>query len=149
VALVTVATFAVAAGCTLDYGRKDCEPEGSCGWWGEVDADPWQPIRDGGQLPVPDAYDDYDPYPDAGWIDPSDGGPIDPYPDAGWIDPSDSGPIDPYPDAGVPDFECASITIEAVCIVLPQCEAMYVGIDCECDDEGSCTCDSWEFAACE
>ncbi len=44
--------------------------------------------------------------------------------------------------------DCASITDEASCTARSDCEAVYTGSNCTCDDSG-CTCTTLAFARCE
>lgn len=42
---------------------------------------------------------------------------------------------------------CAGLG-EAECVKVATCTPLYEGVGCSCDAEG-CTCDSWDYAACE
>lgn len=148
--LATVIAF--AASCTIYEDPGDppdvytpdagvATPDASDPW-----PDPWPDAGDGDPWPSPDAGGG-DPWPA------DDAGPGDPQPDAGGGDPwpvPDAGGGDPWPapDAGS-GVDCGAITSEAVCIVTPECRALYEGINCHCYADGTCTCDSWLFDRCE
>ena len=139
-----------SAGCTLGmYDNHDdddwIEATDADIVWGDGGSYPWPdaqpPTEDGGSYPWPDAQplpeDGGTPWPDAG-----------PAPGDGGVGPdTDGGPIYPPNDAAPADF-CASIAQEAVCVVTPECDAVYVGVDCECYGDGTCECTSWEFLEC-
>jgi hypothetical protein len=44
--------------------------------------------------------------------------------------------------------DCASLTDETSCTARSDCEAVYTGSDCTCDDSG-CTCTTLTFERCE
>ena len=136
--ILTIGTISIALlfGCTLDYDGHDDEPpwHAQDAGWIYNDADPWQ--VDGGPCDEDAGPVDFE---DGGIIDPEDAGPVD-FEDGGIIDPEDGGIIAPG---------CSTILDEAICIVTPECEALYVGVDCECYEDGSCTCESWEFLECQ
>lgn len=48
-----------------------------------------------------------------------------------------------------PPAACAQVTDESVCIARPECTALYQGVNCECDVDGSCQCSDWVFNGCE
>lgn len=154
----------LAAGCTLDtdsdgddygwpaeadagmatvYPDADNNPPDGGGGWPAVDAGYWPPEDGGGSAPQ-----------DGGTWPPQDAG-------GGWMPVVDAGPIagdgggwpamdaGPAPDDAGSGTDCSTITHEAVCVVTPWCEAVYVGNNCQCDSTGSCDCDSWEFSACQ
>ena len=50
--------------------------------------------------------------------------------------------------AEVPAVACATITDEATCTARTDCEAVYTGTNCTCDEHG-CTCATETFAYCE
>lgn len=53
----------------------------------------------------------------------------------------------------VPDIvpvDCALVDGEAACIARPDCNAFYVGENCECDtDPDSCVCSTWTYDSCD
>ena len=54
----------------------------------------------------------------------------------------------PDADCGPTTTDCASITDEKSCVARADCEAVYDGMGCTCDQNG-CTCTSETFARCE
>jgi hypothetical protein len=52
------------------------------------------------------------------------------------------------PNADCAPEDCASITTEAACTARNDCEAVYTGSNCTCDDSG-CTCTTLTFDRCE
>lgn len=117
-------SLAVAAGCTLYHDdRPDDRPPLY------TDAGSPSGFPDAGDWWGPDAS----PWADAPPALPDSGFPV---PDAGHAD-----------DGGL--CECAAVTSEAVCVVRPDCRALYEGIDCECYADGTCACDAWRFERCE
>jgi hypothetical protein len=52
------------------------------------------------------------------------------------------------PDADCAPEDCAAITDEATCSSRSDCEAVYMGSNCTCDDSG-CTCTTLTFERCE
>ncbi len=132
-------SLAALAGCTLDV-EDGCNDPDHCGWyegpdagvawWTDASPLPW----DGGgggltdAMPIP---------PDGGGGGLTDAMPIPP--DGAVVPPDDGGGI---------ATDCSSVTVEAVCVVLAECEALYAGVDCSCDSDGACSCAWWEFAEC-
>jgi hypothetical protein len=52
------------------------------------------------------------------------------------------------PNADCAPEDCASITTEAACTARSDCEAVYTGTNCTCDESG-CTCTTLTFDRCE
>lgn len=52
------------------------------------------------------------------------------------------------PDSDCAPEDCAAITDEATCTSRSDCEAVYTGSNCTCDDSG-CTCTTLSFERCE
>lgn len=52
------------------------------------------------------------------------------------------------PNANCGPAACASLTDEASCTARPDCDAVYMGSNCTCDDSG-CTCTTLTFERCE
>jgi hypothetical protein len=127
----------VDAGRWLDPDGGDRPSYVDAGAWPDVDGGSAPPVLDAGPWSGEDAGD-RPPYVDAG---------TGPGPDAGWWPGEDAGAGDAL-DGGTAS-ECASVTDEAVCTVTPECEAVYVGVDCVCYPDGTCRCESWEFSMCE
>ena len=123
----------MSAGCTIDVHDGDDDDWGDP--WYESDAG-WEWNVDGGIGPWPADDGGINPWPNDGGPPPDDGGPP----------PDDGGSA---PDDGGLASGCEQITVEAVCVVTPQCSPLYNGVDCECYQDGTCSCVSWEFDRCE
>ncbi|HTR49424.1 MAG TPA: hypothetical protein VMJ10_01880 [Kofleriaceae bacterium] len=51
------------------------------------------------------------------------------------------------PEPKSPQAACSSLTTEAACKARPDCDPIYVGSDCTCDEHG-CTCQTETFEYC-
>jgi hypothetical protein len=164
--LLVTFSLTLASACTFDAGGGDDDPawasDAHYTWPSQdagpapTDADgPWQPNDAGNPWQPDDAGNPWQPD-DAGnpWPPNDAGNPWPPNDAGGWPandagnpwPPNDAGP-GPGGDAGAGG--CSEITQEAVCVVTPWCEAVYVGINCQCDSTGNCVCDSWQFSSCQ
>jgi len=156
--MILGAFCAATVGCTLDVGTSNGTPAppDANDWW-EVDAGLWQidaQPADANTWQTPDAGpwqtgDGGTPVADAG-PQPVDGGTV-PVVDGGTQPIDAGGGVDASqiePDAGV-GVDCQAITSEAICVVTPECEAFYEGVNCQCYPDGTCSCESWEFSDCE
>ncbi len=69
----------------------------------------------------------------------------------GFFDPTQVGNFESCMDepGDVPPPACSELGDEPACVARIDCAPLYEGVNCTCTADGTCSCDSWEYSACE